>query len=86
MAEPGKILLPTQRLTTYILIDLAFTAFGNFTSARLVSLKGREKYDNCCRAREKPVLINSRQTDRESERQELGRQAGSVAEAVIKVV
>ena len=51
-----------------------------------MSLKGREKYDNCCRAREKPVLINSRQTDRESERQELGRQAGSVAEAVIKVV
>ena len=32
-----------------------------------MSLKGREKYDNCCRASEKPVLINSRQTDRERE-------------------
>ena len=37
-----------------------------------MSLKGREKYDNCCRASEKPVLINSRQTDRE-------RQAGGQA-------
>ena len=52
-----------------------------------MSLKGREKYDNCCRASEKPVLINSRQTDREREAGAKQASGGSsVAEAVIKVV